>query len=55
MAAPTVPFQILKAHYLDESTVEHNPNEILKTDIPNLAAFGPRKPSLNSQFTFSFP
>ena len=54
-AAPVVPSRLSKVHYPDESTVEHDPNEILETDIPNLAAFDPRKPSLNGQFTFSFP
>ena len=54
-AAPTIPSRLSKVHYPDEFTVEHDPNEILETDIPGLAAFDPRKPSLNGQFTFSFP
>lgn len=54
-AAPAIPSRLSKVHYPDEFTVEHDPNEILETDIPNLAAFDPRKPSLNGQFTFSFP
>ena len=54
-AVPAIPSRLSKVHYPDESTGEHNPNEIIETDIPNLAAFDPRKPSLNGQFTFSFP
>lgn len=54
-ATPAVPSRLSKVHYPDESAVEHDPNEIIETDIPNLAAFDPRKPSLNGQFTFSFP
>lgn len=54
-AAPAIPSRLSKVHYPGESTVEHDPNEIIETDIPNLAAFDPRKPSLNGQFTFSFP
>lgn len=54
-AAPAIPSRLSKVHYPDEPTGEHDPNEIIETDIPNLAAFDPRKPSLNGQFTFSFP
>ena len=54
-AAPAIPSRLSKVHYPGESTVEHDPNEIIETDIPNLATFDPRKPSLNGQFTFSFP
>jgi len=54
-AAPAIPSRLSTVHYPDEPTVEHDPNEIIETDIPNLAAFDPRKPSLNGQFTFSFP
>lgn len=54
-AAPVIPSRLSKVHYPDEFADEHNPNEIIETDIPNLAAFDPRKPSLNGQFTFSFP
>ena len=54
-AAPAIPSRLSKVHYPDESVVEHDPNEIIETDIPNLAAFDPRRPSLNGQFTFSFP
>ena len=54
-SAPSVPSRLSKVHYPDESTSQHDPNEIIETDIPNLAAFDPRKPSLNGQFTFSFP
>ena len=54
-AAPAIPSRLSKVHYPDESAGEHDPNEIIETDIPNLAAFDPRKPSLNGQFTFSFP
>ena len=54
-AVPTIPSRLSKVHYPDESMGEHDPNEIIETDIPNLAAFDPRKPSLNGQFTFSFP
>ena len=53
--APAIPSRLSRVHYPGESTVEHDPNEIIETDIPNLAAFDPRKPSLNGQFTFSFP
>ena len=54
-AAPAIPSRLSKVHYPDDSAAEHDPNEIIETDIPNLAAFDPRKPSLNGQFTFSFP
>lgn len=54
-AAPATPSRLSKVHYPDESAAEHDPNEILETDIPNLAAFDPRRPSLNGQFTFSLP
>ena len=54
-AAPAIPSRLSRVHYPDESADEHDPNEIIETDIPNLAAFDPRKPSLNGQFTFSFP
>ena len=54
-AAPAIPSRLSKVHYPGESAVEHDPNEIIETDIPNLAAFDPRKPSLNGQFTFSIP
>ena len=52
---PAIPSRLSKVHYPDESIGEHDPNEIIETDIPNLGAFDPRKPSLNGQFTFSFP
>jgi len=54
-AAPAIPSRLSTVHYPDDPTVEHDPNEIIETDIPNLAAFDPRKPSLNGQFTFSLP
>ena len=54
-AAPVIPSRLSKVHYPDESAGEGDPNEIIETDIPYLAAFDPRKPSLNGQFTFSFP
>jgi len=54
-AAPAIPSRLSKVYYPDEFAAEHSPNEILETDIPNLAPFDPRMPSLNGQFTFSFP
>lgn len=54
-AAPAIPSRLSKVHYPGESTAEYDPNEIIETDIPNLAVFDPRKPSLNGQFTFSIP
>ncbi|KAF9778564.1 hypothetical protein BJ322DRAFT_1091258 [Thelephora terrestris] len=53
--APAIPSRLSKVHYPDESIGELDPNEIIETDMPHLAAFDPRKPSSNGQFTFSFP
>ncbi|TDL23216.1 hypothetical protein BD410DRAFT_747256 [Rickenella mellea] len=45
--------QVVGASFFEED--EDSPDEIIETDMPNMGAFGGRKPSAMCQFTFEVP
>lgn len=54
--APAIPSRLSKVYVPSDTSTEHDDeDEILETDIPNMAGFDGRKPSMNCQFTFSVP